>query len=133
MTFIQQLQDCFVASLRSIIFICPDLLFAIIASVATAIVAGRPLLPLRYRIATCLGFGLYGVVVGVFMGASKVSLVNELLPALITVLSGYLAYLATRNTRRNYILIFGPGLITMVLCLLFSTFYHVFFKNPLSA
>lgn len=43
-------------------------------------------------------FAALGTLIGIFMGASRVGVVGAILPAVITLVSGYLAYLFTRNS-----------------------------------
>ncbi|MBO6519950.1 MAG: hypothetical protein JJ900_03575 [Rhodospirillales bacterium] len=45
-----------------------------------------------------VAFAALGTLIGVFMGASRVGVVGAILPAVITLASGYLAYLFTRDT-----------------------------------
>ena len=42
-------------------------------------------------------FAIFGAAIGVFIGGAKESIVSTILPSLITLVTGYIAYLATKE------------------------------------
>lgn len=102
----------------------------VVVVAATTLALGRIMNSLRLAdIPALLAFCLLGLVVGLFTGNSKSPVVASLLPALVTFISGLVAYLAAKDTlqvwRKQIPLLLVGFLATTAL----STFYGSFLRG----
>lgn len=70
-----------------------------------------------------VAFAALGTLIGVFLGASRVGVVGAILPAIITLASGYLAYLFTRDTNIINRHIVPACILAMIFCASGGAFY----------
>lgn len=68
-------------------------------------------------------FSAFGTTIGMFMGASKSEIVSSLLPPIITLISGYLAYLGSRDLPAKLKALIPGGVFVLLVSLLYSAFY----------
>ena len=68
-------------------------------------------------------FSAFGSTIGMFMGASKSEIVSSLLPPIITLISGYLAYLGSKDLPVNLKVLIPGGVFVLLVSLLYSAFY----------
>jgi len=68
-------------------------------------------------------FAAFGTTIGMFMGASKSEIVSSLLPPIITLISGYLAYLGSRDLPDKLKALIPGGVFMLLVSLLYSAFY----------
>ena len=68
-------------------------------------------------------FAAFGTTIGMFMGASKSDIVSSLLPPIITLISGYLAYLGSRELPIKIRALIPGGVFALLVSLLYSAFY----------
>ncbi|TOM02820.1 hypothetical protein CGH85_23295 [Vibrio parahaemolyticus] len=68
-------------------------------------------------------FSAFGTTIGMFMGASKSEIVSSLLPPLITLVSGYLAYIGSKDFSDNIKCSIPGGVLVLLISLLYAAFY----------
>lgn len=68
-------------------------------------------------------FAAFGTTIGMFMGASKSEIVSSLLPPIITLISGYLAYIGSRDLPNKIKVLIPGGVFILLVSLLYSAFY----------
>lgn len=71
-------------------------------------------------------FATFGATIGMFMGASASPVVTSILPPVITLVSGYLAFAASKDMPSETKIIIPGALVALLLSLLFSAFYMKF-------
>jgi len=76
------------------------------------------------------GFALFGGTIGVFIGASKQSVIVSVLPPLITLISGYVLFTKSNalSLKSRYAL--GGGVVAFIVMLLVCAFYMRGFVSP---
>lgn len=75
-------------------------------------------------------FAVFGATIGMFMGASQSAIVSSLLPPIITLISGYLAYLGSRSLPAEIKMLMPGGIFILAVSLLYSAFYSTMWHNP---
>lgn len=73
-----------------------------------------------------LSFSIFGSTIGIFIGASKNSIVKDILPIIITMITGYFTYITTNNQNGvpSWILTLIPAIVLLILLnLVLSAFY----------
>ena len=68
-------------------------------------------------------FSSFGTTIGMFMGASRSDVVSSLLPPIITLVSGYIVYLGSKELSATVKIFIPGGIFILLLCLLFSAYY----------
>jgi predicted neutral ceramidase superfamily lipid hydrolase len=68
-------------------------------------------------------FGIFGVTIGMFMGASRSDIVSSLLPPIITLISGYIVYLGSKDLSDQMKELIPGAVFVLLLSLLFSAYY----------
>ncbi|ELB2904307.1 hypothetical protein [Vibrio parahaemolyticus] len=68
----------------------------------------------------CIMFGLYGVVLGFFIGASKDSIVRDGFSSIVTIASGYLTFLMSKDLSSRYKVMIPYALICFLISLIVS-------------
>jgi hypothetical protein len=71
-------------------------------------------------------FSTFGATIGMFMGASASPIVTSILPPVITLISGYLALIASKDMPTEIKIVIPGALVALLLSLLFSAFYMKF-------
>lgn len=71
-------------------------------------------------------FATFGATIGMFMGASASPVVTSILPPVITLISGYLAFTMSKDMPPEVKIIIPGALVSLLLSLLFSAFYMKF-------
>jgi len=71
-------------------------------------------------LAVCWSFGM---TIGLFMGASKSDIVSSLLPPIITLVSGYIVYLGSKELSSDIKRLIPGGVFVFLMCLVFSAYY----------
>lgn len=71
-------------------------------------------------------FSTFGATIGMFMGASASPIVTSILPPVITLVSGYLAFSASKDMPPKIQIVVPGALVALLLSLLFSAFYMKF-------
>jgi len=69
----------------------------------------------------CNMFAIYGVVLGFLIGNSKDSIAKDALSAVVTILSGYFAYLIAKDLSPRLKAMIPAGVIAFLLCLVITT------------
>jgi uncharacterized membrane protein YfcA len=77
-----------------------------------------------------LVFSVFGSTIGVFMGASKSPIVTSLLPPIITLIAGYIAYLGSKELPKEFKELLPGAVLLLLSNLLFSAFYMKFWLLP---
>lgn len=77
-------------------------------------------------------FSAFGATIGLFVGASKSDIVSSLLPPIITLISGYLAYLGSRDLPVKIKALLPGGVFALLVSLLYSAFYMKSWYNFVS-
>ncbi len=70
-----------------------------------------------------LVFCCFGTTIGMFMGASRSDIVSSLLPPIITLISGYIVYLGSKDLSEKVKALIPGSVFVLLLSLLFSAFY----------
>lgn len=70
-----------------------------------------------------LVFCSFGTTIGMFMGASRSDVVSSLLPPIITLISGYIVYLGSKDLSDEIKTLIPGGVFVLLLSLLFSAYY----------
>ena len=70
-----------------------------------------------------LVFSTFGITIGMFMGASKSDIVSSLLPPVITLVSGYLAYLGSKELPEQIKVLIPGGVFALLVSLLYAAYY----------
>lgn len=68
-------------------------------------------------------FGFFGATIGCFVGSSRSPIVSSILPPLVTLLSGWVALLSSRELPTRMKLLFPGAMVVMMFSLLGSAFY----------
>lgn len=68
-------------------------------------------------------FCSFGSTIGMFMGASRSDIVSSLLPPIITLISGYVVYLGSKELPGEIKRLIPGGVFALLLSLLFSAYY----------
>jgi predicted neutral ceramidase superfamily lipid hydrolase len=68
-------------------------------------------------------FGTFGATIGMFMGASRSDIVSSLLPPIITLISGYIVYLGSKDLSEQIKTLIPGAVFVLLLSLLFSAYY----------
>ena len=68
-------------------------------------------------------FSAFGITIGMFMGASKSEIVSSLLPPIITLISGYLAYLGSKELPDQVKVLIPGGVFVLLVSLLYAAYY----------
>lgn len=71
-------------------------------------------------------FAAFGATIGMFMGASASPIVTSILPPVITMISGYLAFSAAKDMPPKIQIVVPGALLALLISLLFSAFYMKF-------
>ena len=75
-------------------------------------------------------FAFFGATIGTFLGGSEEAEFSAILNALVTLASGYIAYVTSKDLPEE-IKVLVPGALTCLLVsILFSNFYIRFFLHP---
>jgi hypothetical protein len=98
-----------------------------IGSFASNIVIGHRYAP--RVISLCFMFGLYGVVVGFLMGASKEPAAKEAITSLVTIVSGAFGYFISKDLTPRFKAMVPPALACFLLSLMFSAHYYSSLKR----
>ena len=77
-------------------------------------------------------FSAFGATIGMFMGASKSDIVSSLLPPIITLISGYLAFLGSKDLPLKIKALIPGGVFALLVSLLYSAFYMKAWYNFVS-
>ncbi|MCI5145608.1 MAG: hypothetical protein D3923_08765 [Candidatus Electrothrix sp. AR3] len=68
-------------------------------------------------------FSVFGTTIGMFMGASRSDIVSSLLPPIMTLISGYIVYLGSKDLPDEVKIFIPGGIFILLLSLLFSAYY----------
>lgn len=68
-------------------------------------------------------FCSFGTTIGMFMGASRSDIVSSILPPIITLISGYIIYLGSKDLSNEVKKLIPGGVFVLLLSLLFSAYY----------
>ena len=76
------------------------------------------------------GFSIFGSTIGVFMGASSSPIVTSVLPPIIFLIAGYMAYVGSKDFPTEVKVMLPGAVFLLLLNLLFSAFYIKFWLLP---
>jgi uncharacterized membrane protein len=119
------------AALEVALDLAPPLLFII----GVTIVAGVFTVPKKSRREAVLlygTFGLFGLAIGFFMGAASrdEKVVTALLPVIITLVSGYVAYIAQKNASASFVRLLPGAMCLLLLSTVFTSRYMKTLPEP---
>ena len=70
-----------------------------------------------------IAFSLLGTLIGIFTGASREPIMQGLLPAFITFITGLVAYLASKDVLKSWAALVPSCLVVLLLTAVLSSFY----------
>lgn len=121
----------FVTALDAIVVLVPLFVVGTLASVLFSYLYSRSLRERFLRsIMVFLTFSSFGSTVGMFMGASSQPIVASVLPPVITLVSGYLAFVKSANLPLKTRVLVPGALVLMLGMLQYSAWYVKLYLNP---
>jgi len=118
------LTHVFTAAYTGLLLLTPIVSFCIVVCIVLLCVYKSLGINNLYKgLAISLMFAIFGAAIGVFIGGAKESIVSTILPSLITLVTGYIAYLATKEMDEEIKKNIPGAMIMFLISLLFSSFY----------
>lgn len=121
----------FHSALRAFSTLAPIFSSGIVLSIVLALLYNyRNKNPFDRTLIVFLVFSVFGSTIGVFMGASSSPIVTSLLPPIITLIAGYVAYLGSKELPQEFKELLPGAVLLLLTNLLFSAFYIKFWLLP---
>jgi len=116
--------DGFIAAQVALTILLPVFVFSIVFTFLFAFLYSFYIKSKRYKIMVMfLVFSLFGGTIGIFIGGSKAAIVSSILPPIITLISGYLVFVVSKELSTEIKALLPGAVIVLLVTLLFSAFY----------
>ena len=114
----------FSAAAYALKILCPVFLFAALVVCCLALMHRRwPETSFFFCLLIFAVFAAFGATIGMFMGASRSDIVSSLLPPIITLISGYIVFIGSKDLSPPIRVIVPCAVLALLVCLLFSAYY----------